>query len=124
MGAAKVQLSARTYAMNHEDRWDRLSSHVQAIMKKHHVPGVSVGIYNAGEVFSAGFGVTSVENPLPVTNKTLFQIGSITKTFTGTAIMRLVEMGKIDLDAPVRAYFPGFKVNDEEASAEATVRHL
>lgn len=110
--------------MNHEDRRDRLSSHVQAIMKKHHVPGVCVGIYNAGEVFSAGFGVTSVENPLPVTNKTLFQIGSITKTFTGTAIMRLVEMGKIDLDAPVRAYFPDFKVCDEKASAEATVRHL
>lgn len=103
---------------------DRLSRHIQALMEKHHVPGVSIGIYNAGDVFSAGFGLTSVENPLPVTNKTLFQIGSITKTFTGTAIMRLVEMGKIDLDAPVRTYFPDFKVGDEEASAMATIRHL
>lgn len=110
--------------MNHKDRWERLSCHVEALMAKHHVPGVSVGIYKDGEIISDGFGVTSVENPLTVTNKTLFQIGSITKTFTCTTIMRLAEMGKIELDATVRSYFPGFKVSDEEASAKATIRHL
>lgn len=110
--------------MNHKDRWERLSRHVEALMAKHHLPGVSVGIYNAGEIICDGFGVTSVDNPLPVTNKTLHQIGSITKTFTCTAIMRLVEMGKIELDAPVRSYLPRFKVCDEEASAKATIRNL
>lgn len=113
-----------TIKRERDDRWDRLSRHVQELMAKHNVPGVSIGIYNAGEIISDGFGVTSVENPLPVTNKTLFQIGSITKTVTGTAVMRLAEMGEIELDAPVRSYLPDFKVSDEEASAKATIRHL
>ena len=72
------------------------------------IPGVVVGILHNGEIHAAGLGVTNVEHPLDVTDETLFQIGSITKTFTGTAIMRLVEMGKIDLDATVRTYLPDF----------------
>lgn len=65
-----------------------------------------------------------MEHPLPVTDETLFQIGSITKTFTGTAIMRLIEIGKLDLDATVRTYVPDFKVSDETASSKVTIRHL
>lgn len=110
--------------MNHNNRRIRLSHHIEALRAKHNVPGVSVGIYKGGEIFSEGFGVTSVENPLPVSNKTLFQIGSITKTVTATAVMRLAEMGKIELDATVRSYFPDFQVSDEEASEKATIRHL
>jgi CubicO group peptidase (beta-lactamase class C family) len=105
-------------------KWEQLSLYVQDLMETNNVPGVSIGIIKSGELFSEGFGVTSVENPLPVTNSTLFQIGSITKTFTSTAIMRLVEMGKIELDAPVQTYCPAFKVGDEETSSKATIRHL
>lgn len=68
--------------------------------------------------------VTSLENPLPVTADTLFQVGSITKTFTGTALMRLVEAGKVRLEDPVRKYLPEFRVKSEEVSAAVTVRHL
>ncbi|MCK5635237.1 MAG: beta-lactamase family protein, partial [Anaerolineales bacterium] len=106
------------------NKWDQLSHYIEELMEKFNVPGVSIGILNSGEVLSAGFGITSVENPLPITNKTLFQIGSITKTFTCTAIMRLMEKGKIDLDAPIRSYFPGFKVSDEETASTVTIRHL
>jgi len=106
------------------NKWDQLSIFIENSMKKHNIPGVSIGIYNSGEVLTAGFGITSVENPLPVTDKTLFQIGSITKTFTCTAIMRLVEMGKLDLDTPLRSYYPDFKVSDEETSSKATIYHL
>ena len=106
------------------NKWDQLSHYIEELMEKFNVPGVSIGILNSGEVLSAGFGITSVENPLPTTNKTLFQVGSITKTFTCTAIMRLVEKGKIDLDAPLRSYFPGFKVSDEETASTVTIRHL
>ena len=60
-------------------------------MKRLKIPGVSIGIYHNGKEYTAGFGVTSVENPLPVTADTLFQTGSISKTFTGTIFMRLVE---------------------------------
>ena len=51
-------------------------------------------------------GVTSIENPLPVDQDTLFVLGSVTKTFTATAMMRLVAEGKVELDAPVRRYVP------------------
>jgi CubicO group peptidase (beta-lactamase class C family) len=88
------------------------------------VPGVAVGVLHESETYTAGFGVTNVDHPLDVTADTLFQIGSITKTFTCTAVMRLVEAGKLGLDATVRTYIPDFKVADEEASAGVTVRNL
>lgn len=109
---------------NHEANWDRLVEFVATIMKKKNVPGVAVGILHQGETRTAGFGVTNVDHPLSVTDETLFQIGSITKTFTGTAIMRLVEMGKLDLEATVRTYVPDFKVVDEAAADQATIHHL
>ena len=93
-------------------------------MKRLQVPGIAIGIYHKGDEFSAGFGITSVENPLPVTMDTLFQTGSISKTFTGTVIMQIVEQGKIDLDAPVRKYIKDFKVKDKEVSKKVTVWHL
>jgi CubicO group peptidase (beta-lactamase class C family) len=93
-------------------------------MKRLQVPGVALGIYHQGEELAAGFGVTSVEHPLPITVDTLFQTGSISKTFTGTVIMQLVEQGKLDLDAPVRKYIKDFKVQDPEVSKKVTLRHL
>ncbi|MBN1874638.1 MAG: beta-lactamase family protein [Anaerolineae bacterium] len=103
--------------------FEQLKTVVQVSMEKHHVPGIAVGLLHNGEVETGAFGVTSVDHPLEVTDETLFQIGSITKTFTTTAMMRLVEMGKLELDAPVRTYLPDFKVADKEASS-ATLRHL
>ena len=109
---------------NHQTTFERLSEFVSKVMEKKDIPGVAVGVLHEGEVRAAGFGVTNVDHPLPVTDETLFQIGSITKTFTGTAMMRLVEMGKLDLDATVRTYLPDFRVADETASSQATIRHL
>jgi CubicO group peptidase (beta-lactamase class C family) len=106
------------------DNWDRLGELVARLMQKAGVPGVCVGILHKGEMATAGFGVTSAEHPLPVTDETLFQIGSITKTFTGTALMRLVEARRVGLDATVRTYLPDFRVGDEMTSAQVTVRHL
>jgi CubicO group peptidase (beta-lactamase class C family) len=102
----------------------RLGEQVVGLMERTGVPGVAVGILHRGESVSFGWGVTSVEHPLPVSNQTLFQIGSITKTFTATAMMQLVEEGVLDLDAKVRAYVPDFRVGDDTASREATVRQL
>lgn len=88
------------------------------------VPGVAVGITLGDREHAAGFGVTNVDHPLPVDGDTLFQIGSTTKTYTGTAVMRLVEAGQLDLDAPVRAYLPDFRVADPATSERVTIRHL
>jgi CubicO group peptidase (beta-lactamase class C family) len=114
----------KTMAESLESKWTRLGEFVTRVMEAKGVPGVAVGVYHGGEIATGGWGVTSVDNALPVTDQTLFQIGSITKTFVGTAMMRLVEAGKVDLDAPVRTYLPDFCVSDEAASAGATVRHL
>jgi CubicO group peptidase (beta-lactamase class C family) len=107
-----------------EAKFEKLGEFASELMKKTGVPGLALGILYEGQVYAAGFGVTNVDHPLPVTDKTLFQIGSNTKTFTGMAIMRLVDMGKMDLDATVRTYIPEFKVADEDVSAKVTIRHL
>ncbi len=105
-------------------RIDSLVSLTDAKMKEYGVPGVALGIVADGKVEIRGLGVTNVEDPLPVTAHTVFPIASISKTFTATAMMRLVEQGKIDLRAPVRKYLPEFRVRDEAASRDVTVWHL
>jgi CubicO group peptidase (beta-lactamase class C family) len=88
------------------------------------VPGAAVGIYHDGVEHYAFHGVTSVDNPLPVNAATLFQFGSTGKTYTATAILRLVDQGKIELSAPVRRYVPELKLKDESVAAKVTVLHL
>lgn len=104
--------------------FSRIGKFIVKEMKRLQVPGVAIGIYHKGEELAAGFGITSAEHPLPVTVDTLFQTGSISKTFTGTLMMMLVEQGKVDLDAPAQKYIRDFKVKDSEVSKTVTVRHL
>ncbi len=101
-----------------------VDARVLAGMAELNVPGVAIGVIAGEREHAAGFGITSIEHPLPVDAETLFQLGSTSKTITGTALMRLVEQGKLDLEAPVRSYLPDFRVADETASAEVRVRHL
>lgn len=101
-----------------------LNTVIRSGMSRHQVPGCAVAILQNGERFLASYGVTSVENPLEVTPSTLFQIGSITKTFTGLALAILQDDGRLDFDAPVRTYLPDFRVRDAAASATVTVRNL
>jgi len=103
---------------------DRLEEKVGEEAVRLRVPGVAVGVWASGEEQYVCHGVTSVDNPVPVDERTLFQIGSTGKTFTATAIMRLVEQGRIDLAAPVRTYLPDLRLKDEDVAARATVLHL
>lgn len=88
------------------------------------VPGAAVGIYHDGVEQYAFHGVTSVENPLPVDASTLFQFGSTGKTYTATAILRLVDQGRVELSAPVRRYVPELRLKDESVAERVTVLHL
>ena len=101
-----------------------LDDKIEAAMARYHVPGVAVGVLHDGGEYVRGYGVTNVDYPLPVDGDTLFRIGSTTKTFTGTAVMRLVEAGKLDLNAPVRRYLPELKLADDSVAARVTVRQL
>ncbi|WP_082830044.1 serine hydrolase [Ectothiorhodospira sp. BSL-9] len=88
------------------------------------LPGVVAGVWRAGKESIACHGVTSIENPLPVDKHTLFQAGSIGKTLTATAVVRLAEAGHVDLDAPVHRYGPGFRLADSAATAQVTLLQL
>jgi CubicO group peptidase (beta-lactamase class C family) len=107
-----------------DEAFRRVCEKAVAAMNRLPIPGAVVGITYQDKEFIAGLGTTSVEHPLPVTPDTLFQIGSITKTYLATAVMRLVEMGKLQLEEPVRTYLPGLKLADETVAARVTMRHL
>jgi CubicO group peptidase (beta-lactamase class C family) len=106
------------------DQREALAGVIEAARQRRKVPGAAFGILHDGDVYAAGFGVTSVENPLLVNADTLFQIGSVSKTFTGTVAMMLVEQGKLDLDAPIITYLPDLKLPGEETTAKVTLKHL
>lgn len=97
---------------------------VTGSLEEHRVPGAVVGIFFDGEELAEGYGETSIENPLPVTTHTLFQIGSTTKTVVATAVMRLVEQGAIDLNEPVRTYLPDLQLENEDVARRVTMWHL
>ena len=88
------------------------------------VTGAAVGVWADGQEDFGCHGVTSIENPLPVDQDTLFLLASVTKTFTATAVMRLVADGTVALDAPVRRYVPELVLADERAADEITVLNL
>ena len=77
--------------------------YVVATMKQFKVPGVSVAIVRDGQIIlSKGYGYRDVERQLPVTSKTLFAIGSVTKSFSVTMLGTLVDEGKLEVDKPIR----------------------
>ncbi|MFI8456038.1 serine hydrolase domain-containing protein [Kitasatospora sp. NPDC085464] len=103
---------------------EALHRFVEATAEEFGIPGVAVGILAGGQENYASHGVTSVHHPLPVDEQTLFHLASTTKTFTATALMRLVAEGKVELDAPVRRYVPELRLADERAAEQITVLNL
>ncbi|MBV6701626.1 serine hydrolase [Kitasatospora aureofaciens] len=103
---------------------ESLAAFVEATAEEYGLPGVAVGVWAGGREIYACHGVTSVDNPLPVDERTLFVLGSVSKTFTATVLMRLVAEGRVELDAPVRRYVPELVLPDEQAAAEITVLNL
>lgn len=103
---------------------DELSEFAERTASDFRLPGVAVGVLVEGRQTWACHGITSVENPLPVNADTLFGVGSVSKTFTATALMRLVADGVVDLHAPVRRYLPELKLADERTAETVTVLNL
>ncbi|WP_067847977.1 serine hydrolase domain-containing protein [Nocardia lijiangensis] len=101
-----------------------LSEFVEATATQFGIPGVAVGLLIDGREVFACHGVTSLDNPQPIDSDTLFQLSSITKTYTATALMRLAAEGRVDLDATVRTYLPEFALADEDAADQITVANL
>lgn len=101
-----------------------LQSKVRELAEELRIPGVAVGVFHEEQERYAFHGVTSVENPLSVDERTLFQFGSTGKTYTSTALLRLVEQGRVDLAAPVRTYVPELRLRDPRVAETVTVLQL
>ncbi|MCW2708900.1 MAG: serine hydrolase [Frankiales bacterium] len=104
-----------------KQRWqDRLT----ALADKHDVVGASLAIQHGEETAEAAAGVLNLRTGQPATPDSVFQIGSISKVWTATLVMQLVDEGLLDLDEPVVTYLPDFQVADPEVSRTVTARQL
>jgi D-alanyl-D-alanine carboxypeptidase len=100
---------------------DEVDDYAQAQMRQLHIPGLSVAVVREGRIAkSGGYGLANVELKAPVSEDTVFEIGSVTKQFTATAILMLVEEGKVGLDDKISKVLAGVP----EAWSAVTVRHL
>lgn len=92
----------------------KLTSTLKEIATRWGIPGLGVGIVKEGEiVYAKGFGVQSLDTRAPVTLDSVFCLASIAKCFVASAVMQLVEHGKIQLDTPLVEYLPYFKLDDD-----------
>ncbi len=104
--------------------FSQLSKFTQTYLRRSRTPGAVIGVLHRGRESVAAFGSANLEQGLPVTESTLFQIGSNTKPMVATAAMRLVEQGKLNLDAPIRKVMPNFKMKNRHAAQNVTMRQL
>lgn len=103
-----------------EETWRVL---LEESARRNNVPGATMAVLRENDFLEVAIGVTNVQTRWPVTPTTVFQIASITKVFTATLIMQLVDAGLVDLDTSVQQYLPTFRLADDTAHS-ITVRHL
>jgi serine beta-lactamase-like protein LACTB, mitochondrial len=98
---------------------------VSSFMSANSVPGIGAAVVLGGEpVWSAGFGMSDLEDYAPATSATLFRLGSISNPITAVAVLQLTERGKLDLDAPVQKYCPAFPKKDWTITTRELLGHL
>ncbi|QRN95539.1 beta-lactamase family protein [Archangium violaceum] len=100
---------------------DSVDDYIQAVMRKHHVPGAALAVVRDGQIERIStYGIADLESEAKVGPDTSFQVASATKIYTGTLVMLLVQEGKLGLDEPVSKYLP----DAPESWKAITLRHL
>ena len=100
---------------------DEIDRYIETQMRALHIPGVSLAVVRNGRIVKAkGYGLANIEANSAATPKTVYEIGSLTKQFTATAVMMLVEDGKISLDDKITKCF----LDAPESWNQITIRHL
>ncbi len=103
--------------------WQRIDAYIRQQMSNSRTPGLALAVTSReGLLHLATFGYADRKARRPVTPETLFQIGSISKSFTAIALLQLREEGKLELDAPLTKYWPWFSVQSQHPPF--TVHHL
>jgi CubicO group peptidase (beta-lactamase class C family) len=101
-----------------------LEERVPPLLEKYDVPGAAWAVLQDGEVVDGAAGLLSKATGVTATADSVFQIGSVTKLWTSTLVMQLADEGLVELDEPVRTYLPEFRIKDESAATQITVRQL
>jgi CubicO group peptidase (beta-lactamase class C family) len=100
------------------------TARLHELARRARVPGAVLGIWSDGQEILAAHGVLNSATDVPVTTDSLFQIGSITKIWTATMIMQLIDEGLLSLDTTVAKVLPGTRVGLADVGGQITVRHL
>ncbi|SNS99480.1 CubicO group peptidase, beta-lactamase class C family [Anaerovirgula multivorans] len=101
-----------------------IDDYVKRAMFYQDIPGISIIITNENEtIYSQGFGFINIAGKDPITERTIFHMASITKLFVATAMMQLVEKGKININERLIYYIPGFVLKDKRHK-DITILHL
>src|SRR5215471_7517493 len=103
---------------------EELQTRLSESIAEHEVPCAQLAVLDGDEIVETAAGVLSLRTGCPATADALFLPGSIGKLYTATLILKLVEEGRLDLDTPIRAYLPDFRVQDEQAAEIVTPRNL
>ena len=103
---------------------DFIAAELPRLIEQFKVPGAQAGVLVGGEIIDTAAGVLHLGTGVTADTDSLFQIGSITKVWTATLVMQLVDEGLVDLDVPIRTYLPEFAIADESAAATITTRQL
>lgn len=103
---------------------DNAQELLDQLCKERRIPGAVFGVVRDGEVTAVASGVANLNTGLPVVRETLFQAGSIGKSYTATAVMQLVDDGSLSLDAPLREYLPDLEFEDAGVSKTLTARQI
>ncbi|WP_454855797.1 serine hydrolase domain-containing protein [Promicromonospora soli] len=102
-----------------------MKARIGGILNRWPAVGLAVGVIRDGSLEFSGHGLADIASDTPVTQDTVFRIGSITKTFTAIAVMQLWEQGLVDLDAPANSYLRAYQLIPARTTHRpATVRHL
>lgn len=106
-------LSTVAYFLSAQTTTEKLDTFMSAAFRAHEFNGVVLVAKNDSILLSKGYGWRNFENKIPHDVNSIFQVGSVTKTFTATLILFLQEHGKLDINAYVSKYFPGYKYSDK-----------
>jgi D-alanyl-D-alanine carboxypeptidase len=106
-----------------ESAFLRLSEYIKRQLPTLNAPGIAIGLTHREQILHVSvFGLANTAAGLPVTPETLFQIGSISKSFTSIILLQLQEQGLLDVNDPVKKYLPWFEIQSEYEPI--TLRHL
>src|SRR5688572_27296347 len=102
-----------------------LDDYLKATLKDWEFPGLAVAVVKDGKVIVArGYGVRELGKPEPINGDTIFDVASLTKSFTAAATASLVDEKKMSWDDPVRRYIPSLEFPDPYLSANVTIRDV